>query len=82
MPKNRILMLMVIGTIIFFYGCGTPKRPIDEIRSALKGVPTYSVILEDMTVEGNFLKDYYHNYRIIADNQTTETGWRKVSEKF
>ena len=82
MPKNRILMLMVMGTIIFFYGCGAPPSPIDEIRSALKGVPTYSVILEDMTVEGNFFKDYYHKYRVIVEDQTTVTGWRKASEKF
>ncbi len=82
MPKNRILMLMVLGAIIFFYGCGSPPSPIDEIKSALKGVPTYSVILEDMTVEGNFFKDYYHKYRVIVESQTTETGWRRVSEKF
>jgi len=74
-------MLMVIGTIIFFYGCGAPN-PIDEIRSALKGVPTYSVILNDMTVEGNFFKDYYNKYRVIVEDQTSATGWRRVSEKF
>ena len=73
---------MVMVTILFFYGCGAPPSPIDEIRSALKGVPTYSVILDDMTVEGNFLKDYYHKYRVIVEDQTTQTGWQRVSEKF
>ena len=82
MSMNRILIWMVMGAMLFFSGCGAPPSPIDEIRSALKGVPTYSVILDDMSVEGNFIKDYYHKYRVIAETQSTQTDWRRVSEKF
>jgi hypothetical protein len=80
MKKCRFVAVTAILTSLFLYGCGGPKPPLDEIRAALKGVPTYSVILDDMKKEGNFSKSYYHKYRIITDDKTTETGWLEVPE--
>lgn len=49
--------------------------------------PTYSIILHDMDVQGNFVKSYQHKYRIVTQGsdsipQVTETDWLEVPENF
>lgn len=82
MSKYRFIAVAAILATLFLYGCGRPRSPLDEIRAALRGVPTYSVVLDDMKEEGNFFKDYYHKYRIIMEDGKRETGWLEVAEDY
>ena len=74
---RHIAVLAILATFIFF-GCGRPRPPLEEIRNDLKGLPTYSVILDDMKEQGTFFKDYFHKYRIITEEKTAKTDWVKV----
>ncbi len=82
MNKSRFIPVAGILAALLLYGCGGPTPPLNEIKTALRGVPTYSVVLNDMKEEGNFFKDHYHKYRIIAEDKTTETEWAKVSKAY
>ena len=82
MIHSRLIAMITIITALFLFGCGGPPSPLDEIRAALKGVPTYSVVLDDMREEGDFFKSYYHTYQVIIEEKTTKTAWREVSEKY
>jgi hypothetical protein len=79
MIKFRFIV-MFIPLVLF--GCGEAPAPLDEIRETLKGVPTYSIVLDDMREEGNFLKKYYHKYRVLMEEKVTDTGWREVSQEY
>ena len=82
MIKSRFITLIAMIVTFVIFGCGAPPAPLDEIRTALKGVPTYSVILDDMKEEGDFFKKYYHKYRIIMEEKDTETRWGEVSQEY
>ena len=63
------------------------KNPVDEYVKALSTEPTYSIILYDMDVQGNFVKSYLHQYQIItmgADSVplVETTDWLQVSEDY
>jgi hypothetical protein len=60
------------------FGCAGPRAPLEEIRETLAGVPTFSVILDDMKEEGNFFKTYYHKYAIVTEEDRTTTEWLEV----
>ena len=62
-------------------GCGSPPSALDNIRQTLKGVPTYSIVLDDMKKEGNIFEEYYHKYKIITEDGTRATAWTPVSKK-
>lgn len=82
MKKHSVFVLGVVLVILLFFGCGKAPSPIDKIRGALKGVPTYSIVLDDMKESGNFFKSYFHRYEIITDKKKTSTDWLEVSEDF
>ncbi|MCP4629334.1 MAG: hypothetical protein GY850_38395 [bacterium] len=75
-----IIISAIMGAFIIT-GCGGPPPPLDEIRETVKGIPTCSVVLDDMKVEGNFFKDYYHKYKVITAEKTVDMGWMATSEK-
>ena len=78
-----VLILMSAAMLILAGGCGSaPTDPLTEISNSLRGLPDYSVVLQDMKEEGNFFKSYYHQYKIITPEKSTETGWLQVSEDF
>ncbi len=82
MGKYRFIAVLAILATFICYGCGKPRPPLDEIRKDLRGLPNYSVILDDMKEEGTFFKDYFHKYRIITEEKTAKTDWRKVPEDY
>lgn len=47
----------------------TPPDPLLRLQKELDVYPEYSVILEDMRVDGNFTKDYYHQYKVVIGQQ-------------
>ena len=81
MNRCRFFAIVAILSLFFLYGCGGPPSAIEQIRTALKGAPTYSIILDDMKEEGNFFTSYYHKYRIIMEDRSTDTGWVEVSKE-
>lgn len=77
----------LIGAVLslvlaFVTGCSAPTSPLDELKSQLKTVPEYNIILEDMREEGTFFPAYYHKYKVLQGDQTWSTDLRKVSEEF
>ena len=83
---NRLMtsaLLLAIGCT-FLTGCGTspPASPLAEIHRAMKGVPTYSVILEDMRQSGNFIPTYEHQYRVVEAETSHTSDWIQVNEKY
>jgi len=64
--------------IFIVTGCGGPPSPMDEIQKMVKGIPTCSVILDDMNVEGDFSKNYYQKYKVIIDEKTVNLEWMEV----
>ncbi len=77
--QSFILIGVILGAI-FITGCGSPPSPLEQIRETMKGIPTYSVILDDMKEEGNFVKDYYHKYKVVTDEKTVNLDWMATSE--
>jgi len=81
-------------------GCGSKNRssnahtvatsnPLILLQKALAASEEYSIILEDMKEEGNFVDNYYHKYKYISIQQIvgqeepevkeSTTDWLKVS---
>lgn len=60
---SRILSLCALTLLLS--ACGGPSAPLEKIKTDLAGYPEYSIILEDMKEEGNFIYDFYHRYKII-----------------
>ena len=67
-------------------GCGAGKTtgevPIHRLKKNLEKTPTYSIVLEDMREEGNFIKKYYHQYRIVVPDNIKQTEWLEVPEDY
>jgi len=83
LPKRRIIAAVVILASFLLCACGGgPRSPLNKIRTEFADTPTYSIILDDMKEDGNFFKTYFHKYRIITDERTTDTGWMEVSKEY
>lgn len=80
--QKAILLTFAICLAIIVSGCASDRLPIEKINRQLQKIPTYSIILEDMNIEGTFLKQYYHKYRIVGESDQTVTNWLKVPEKY
>jgi len=79
---NSLLPVLVV--VLLFNGCvgGKRKLALDRLQEALKDVPSYSIILEDMKEEGNFRSSYYHKYRVMFPEETQTTDWMEVSADY
>lgn len=75
---------------VFIFSCGGgedfSKTPIDDFVRDFYQLESYSIILHDMNVEGNFAKTYMHQYRIVKveDNVPSQeiTQWFEVPKSF
>jgi len=82
--------LIALAAILSLSACGGKKfvkSPVDIMIRDMMDKEAFSIILYDMNVEGNFSKDYYHQYRVIVtkkDSSTDEriTEWKEVSRDF
>lgn len=86
--KKLIMIALALG---FLSGCGKEftKSPVDEQITKLNSekVPMFSIILNDMEVDGFMFKDYKHKYQIIRQFDSVKikqevTDWIPVSEEF
>jgi len=84
LKKWSKLLTALILVLLFVQSCGPKSRdlPINKIKRALKQVPTYSIILEDMKEEGNFFPHYFHKYRVVTPKETGLTDWLDVPKDF
>ncbi len=83
--------ISLLITVLALTSCGGSKRfqknPIDEMVRDMPTGQVFSIILNDMDVQGNFSDTYFHQYKVIendADGNPTErlTDWKKVPEGF
>ncbi len=85
-----VIIVGIILLIIFARGCGGgsgfTKNPVDDIIKEMKDVPTFTILLHDMNVEGSISKTYKHQYRVLAQSDSvpeeTITPWYEVKRDF
>ena len=91
---KKIIGLLLVVSISSCGGGGYQKNPVDVLIRDMSDAKSFSIILYDMDVKGNFSKEYFHQYRIIetvdsnpddelpgeTDEVTTE--WLQVPEKY
>jgi len=89
-------VVLFIVFIILVYSCSRTcesdysepiKSPVDDLVKEMTNVSTFSIILYDMNTEGSIFKEYFHQYRIIKEDQSGElneeiTDWYPVGEDF
>lgn len=84
----RIHFIALIG--LFLVGCGGKdytKSPLDKYIVEFSNEKEYSIIIEDMDVDGTFFKTYKHKYKVIRHNEKDEpyeevTDWVEVGKDF
>jgi hypothetical protein len=81
------MKFLIIALLLF--SCGSDrfqKSPIDIFTKQFDQEKSYSVLLYDIDVQGNFSKEYLHQYKIILEKDGTPTEeiteWMPVSESF
>lgn len=84
----RYVAVLSWSVLITFFmgGCGNSSDPstfpVKMIQQNQKGVPTYSVLLEDMKEDGDFIKTYFHKYRVIEPENVWTTDWWQVPKTY
>lgn len=87
---NHIKSLILLLTFGALVGCGGKefkKNPVDVIVKDLPSNKVFSIILNDMDVQGTFFKKYKHQYKIIEEGRDSipkesVLGWYDVDERF
>jgi hypothetical protein len=81
MNTRSQLFILLMLTASWLCSCSAdPKHPIKAIIASLNDLPSCSIILDDMKIEGSIVKAYYHKYRIIKDTNSKTTDWLPVSK--
>lgn len=87
MKKRNLLILL----LLFYVTACARQTPLEQLKREYDQFPEYSIILDDMLVDGNFFKDYFHKYKVVYGekdgsedtlafrDQTTD--WLKIEEK-
>ena len=89
-------VVLFVFFIILVYSCSRNcesdysapiKSPVDDLIKGMTNMSTFSIILHDMNTEGAIFKEYYHQYRIIKEDERAEvaeeiTDWYPVGEDF
>ncbi len=87
--KQTIRFALFGFVTLLLSSCGA-SNPVEKMQRELNEYPEYSIILEDMKMEGTFFKDYFHQYKIIHAEKagdslayfTNQTEWLLVDEDF
>lgn len=67
---SLILVLLLSSFACSFFGQG----PLDKIKKQLNPYDEYAVILFDMRAKGDFVKSYYHRYKVIVLDPQTDVS--------
>ena len=88
---RKIVLLPVLGGLLWLAGCSS-EDPLERLRQELDRYPEYSIILEDMDMQGTFFQDYHHRYKIVRGEAQEGSedlvyrdeirDWTKVSREF
>ena len=76
----QILFLLVACALLS--ACGPSDDPLTPLKQELEKEKEYSIILNDMREEGNFVPSYFHQYRVDIGEKTTLRDPVEVTEKF
>lgn len=69
--------------VFLINGCGCDgELPIEKIKRDLKSETDYQIVLDDMMEEGNFVKQYYHKYKVVKGENSHTTDWLQVPKSF
>lgn len=82
----RYFIVSVFFMMLVSCGKEFKRNPVDILIRDMTTSESFSILLYDMDVQGNFSKDYFHKYRIIEtkNNETDEviTDWLQVPEDY
>ena len=85
----RKILLLIIGfaTLQACSSSDYKKNPVDELVSKMHDQKPYTIVLQDMDVEGSFSHTYKHMYQVITEDADSVpsskiVGWYEVSEQF
>ena len=82
--KDVFLFIFFSILIVSCGGSSHNKTPLDNLIKQLNDVPTYSIVLYDMDVEGTFFNTYKQQYQVlksVGDSvKTNTTPWYEVNE--
>ncbi len=79
---RRLRSVAMIALLIIAMGCSS-ENPLNQVLRDYSAYDEFTVLLEDMMEEGNFIHTYSHKFKIVfpdMDSQVTE--WTKVPKKF
>lgn len=68
MKNLKLLYIALVGMILV--SCGGDKNlknPVDDIVRDMPTERVFSIVLNDMDVQGSFFSHYYHQYKIIEE---------------
>ena len=91
---KRVHTLLLIS-LLFSISCGGSRKrlnnPVLDLQQSLAASKEYSIILEDMKTEGNFVDEYFHKYKVITVQEVTgqedvvfderTTDWYQVDKR-
>ncbi|MFY0626043.1 MAG: hypothetical protein JXR07_07105 [Reichenbachiella sp.] len=87
--KNHYSTLGFLLLVLLLASCGRSfkKIPIDTIIKEIPKDQVFSIVLNDMNVEGTFTNTYKHEYVVITEEQPGQPeeqnyGWFEVSESY
>lgn len=89
--KNKLLIASSLALVLIL-SCGGRstkfiKNPTDDIIKNMPDGRVFTILLYDMNVEGNFVENFFHQYRIIQELEPgvptdSITDWVEVSEDY
>jgi hypothetical protein len=91
--NNLKLMMFLTLVSVILCGCGGKdfkKTPLDNYIVEFSNEKEFSIILQDMDVDGTFFKTYKHKYKVIKHKEEEgedalyeeTTDWVEVSKEF
>jgi hypothetical protein len=81
MRGTRLIFFFIMILLFLLTGCGDPPSALDEARKTLRGLPSYSIVLDDMKTEGDIFETHWHKYKVITEQGPVSMGWARVSKK-
>jgi len=65
---NKSRWMLLAGALLIT-SC-VSQSPLDRLREQLSRYPEYTIILQDLRQEGNFFKEYYHQYKLVFSQKS------------
>ena len=78
--KIFTLIFLIFGLLLSSCG-GGGSDPVVQLQKELETQPEYSIILNDMREEGNFVPSYYQQYRVDIGENKDIRPFQEVSEE-